>query len=109
MKTIKIMEVTNMDKIFRRTAQGGSIGGIIGTAIGTIMSAGAVVATGPIGLVSFALVAGAAVVSGASASAIGTLIGSGVGAATGAAETVYDHKKKTRQRTYTNPGQSKSV
>ena len=81
-----------MDKIFKRTAQGASIGGVIGTAIGTILAAGAVVTTGPVGLACVALTAGTVVASGASAAAVGTLVGGGVGAASGTAETIHDYK-----------------
>jgi serine acetyltransferase len=37
------MEVKNMEKIFRRTAQGATIGGMFGSAMGIIIGAGATV------------------------------------------------------------------
>ena len=98
MKTIKIMEVTNMEKIFRRTKQGATLGGIIGTAIGVLTTAGAVVATGPVGVSAIVALAVGSAAGSASAGAIGTLVGGGVGAATGTAETVHDHKKRKHQK-----------
>jgi hypothetical protein len=84
-----------MEKIFRRTTQSATLGGIIGTAIGVLTTAGAVIATGPIGASAIvALAVGSATASGVSAGTIGTLIGGGVGAASSTAETIHDSKKK---------------
>lgn len=89
-----------MEKIFRRTTQGATLGGIIGGAVGSVLTAGSVVVLGPVSIPALCLVAGAsAVAGGVSASAIGTLIGGGVGAVTGTAETMYDKKHaKKRER-----------
>ena len=65
---------------------------LLGGAIGTILAAGAVVATGPVGA-SLALAAGTAAAGGASAAAVGTVVGGGCGAAAGTAEGVHDRKQ----------------
>ena len=82
-----------MEKIFRRTTQGATLGGIIGTAIGVLTTAGAV----PIGASAIVALAVGSAAGSASAGAIGTLVGGGVGATTGTAETIYD-KKRAKQR-----------
>lgn len=83
-----------MEKIFIRTTQGATLGGIIGGAVGTILAAGSVVVLGPVSIPALCLIAGAsAAAGGASAGAIGTLIGGGVGAVAGTAETIHDNKK----------------
>lgn len=88
-----------MEKIFRRTKQGATLGGIIGTAIGVLTTAGAVIATGPIGASAIVALAVGSAAGSASAGAIGTLVGSGVGATTGTAETIYD-KKRAKKRAH---------
>ena len=86
-----------MEKIFHRTKQGATLGGIIGTAIGVLTTAGAVIATGPIGASAIVALAVGSAAGSASAGAIGTLVGGGVGATTGTAETIYD-KKRAKKR-----------
>lgn len=80
-----------MEKIFSRATQGATLGGIIGSAIGTITAASLISLSAPLICVASL----AAAVGGVSSSAIGTLIGSGVGMATGVAETIYDKKNTT--------------
>ena len=83
-----------MEKIFRRTTQGATLGGIIGTAIGVLTTAGAVITTGPIGASAIVALAVGSAAGSASAGAIGTLVGGGVGAVSGTAETIHDSKKR---------------
>lgn len=83
-----------MEKIFIRTKQGASVGGILGAAIGTLIAAGETIETAPVSLPAACIVAGSKLVINASTGgAIGTLVGGGVGAASGTIETINNKKK----------------
>ena len=78
-----------MNTIFRRTAEGASVGGMIGAAIGALTASTATIMTGGLAApLMFAMAIGTATAGGATSGAIGTLIGGGMGAIDGMIETV---------------------
>lgn len=87
-----------MNKFFEYGFAGASLSGIIGGAVGTILTGIAIAAPG-VNLIAAPLaVAATAAASSASATAVGTLVGGSVGGAVGAVEDAEERKKRNDKK-----------
>lgn len=79
-----------MGLIFERALEGATLGGVLGTAIGGILTATATVVFAPVTIPALVIAAAGTVVTVGTAGEIGTLVGGGIGVVSGTVESLQE-------------------